>query len=87
MRFNARCKWEVSNIPIDLKPVEELLVKTFISKLKPPKLRTRTHQQGCQTFQEAYQYALKTAAALDNVGLMIPPMGVTDASTPASKSA
>lgn len=52
----------------DMKPVEKFLVKTYISKLKPPTLRICTNQQGFKKFAEAYKYALKTALAFNDVG-------------------
>ena len=87
MRFTSRFKWEVKNIPLETKPTDELLVKTFISKLKPNQLKRDTSEIGARTFSEAYEFALKKAIALNNVGMMTTQSGKeTNSHESASKS-
>lgn len=68
-RFSAKFAHEVKNFPADLKPDEEQIIKCFVNKLQPAKLRARVVEQGCKTFYDVLIFSIRESRTFSKYGL------------------
>ena len=64
---------EVRNLPDELKPDPEKVVKIFVSKLLPNDLRTMVRDEDCKDLRTAIGIAMDKAETLDDMGYMVAP--------------
>lgn len=71
MTFVSEFSLEVKNFPAELKPEPEMLVKCFISKLQPTKLRNAVARQGFKDFKKALLFTVNQEDKLNSHDLMV----------------